>query len=573
MTLYLGRTLDLAAEYRLRTVQCLVNSDYTKSSIYTIETLILYVHGEYASRWDAEVGIWVIVGMIVRLSIRMGYHRDPSNYSGITPYQGEMRRRIWAFVRQMDTMFSFQLALPGMIRNTDCDTALPRNIFEDEFGPESKVLPPARPFTEPTPVSYMITKAQISFEFGTILEEINTVTGKSVNYDEILKRDNRLRELKSNMAPHLRLRPMEECTHDPATLLMQRFNLDIMWQKTMCVLHRKYIARARQNQRYAHSRRACVDASMEILRHQLKLHQESQPGGRMRTMKWFISSLTKADYLLGAMIVCLDLHYDSVSESMTERPPNYDMYFWTPAQRADMLQALETSQRLWKESAETSMEAYKAYNIIGVMLDKLRSSQKEQQKGPTTSEVFAQFDEENLKPEHSAAMTLGMLSGGLSPNTAAIFNNASVQSPRGTNYGNFDMTMGDSSASTGMTPNFSMDTSNPFASLNSVASPFSVFGNTGGAAMMDVPANLDWVSSFSSPHSLHTVVDIELGGMGFLHPERQRHRFILPVLSSQRSITNERRYPAAGRSLCFWKQRVYGCRAEYTWTMKASQVK
>ena len=121
----------------MRTVQCLVNSDYTKSSIYTIETLILYVNGEYAVRWDAEVGIWVVVGMIVRLAMRMGYHRDPSNYPSLGPYQGEMRRRIWATVRQMDIMFSFQLALPGMIRKNDCDTALPRNMFEDEFGPDS----------------------------------------------------------------------------------------------------------------------------------------------------------------------------------------------------------------------------------------------------------------------------------------------------------------------------------------------------------------------------------------------------------------------------------------------------
>jgi hypothetical protein len=203
------------------------------------------------------------------------------------------------------------------------------------------------------------------------------------------------------------------------------------------------------------------------------------------------------------MVVCLDLHYDSLSENMTERPPNYDMYFWTPAQRADMLQALETSQRIWKESAETSMEAYKAFHIIGVMLDKLRCPQKgQQQEGPTTNEVFAQFDDENLKPEHSAAMTLGMLSGGLSPNTAAMFNNAGMQSPRGTNYANFDTNMGDSSASTGMTPNFSTDNSNPFASLNSVASPFSVFGNTGtGAGMLDVPANLDWVCCLIPPSS------------------------------------------------------------------------
>jgi len=169
------------------------------------------------------------------------------------------------------------------------------------------------------------------------------------------------------------------------------------------------------------------------------------------------------------------------------------LYFWTPAQRAEMLQALETSQQIWKESQETSMEAYKASNIIGVMLEKLRCPQGKPAEGPTTSEVFAQFDDANLKPEHSAAMTLGMLSGGLSPNSAAIFNSA-LQSPRGTSY-NFDMSMGgdSSGASTGLTPNFGADVANPFTSLNSVASPFSVFGNAGsGTGMMDVPANLDW---------------------------------------------------------------------------------
>lgn len=491
-----GRTLELAAEYRLRTVQCLVNSDYTKSTIYTIETLILYLQGEYAVRWDAEVGIWVIVGMIVRLAMRMGYHRDPSNYQNVTPYQAEMRRRVWSFVRQMDTIFSFQLALPSMIRSTDCDTQLPRNIFEDEFGPESKTLPPARPNTEPTPVSYMIAKASISHEFGIILEEINAVTGKGTSYDEILKHDNNLRELKNNMPPHLRLRPIDECMHDPATLLMQRFNLDILWQKTICVLHRKYIARARRNSRYAHSRRACVDAALEILHHQANLHRESQPGGRMRTMKWFISSLTKHDYLLGAVIVCLDLHYDSISESLTEKPASYDMHFWTPEQRADMLQALETSQQIWKESAETSLEAYKASQILGIMLEKMNNARKAKSEGPTSTEVFAQFDDANLKPEHSAAMTLGMLSGGLSPNSAAMFNNLS-QSPGGTRYSNLDMNMGEASGSTGLTPNYNMDsTMNPWANLNSVASPFSVFNNVdSGPAMMDMPANLNWVSS------------------------------------------------------------------------------
>jgi hypothetical protein len=51
-------------------VQCLVTSDYTRSVENTIETLVLYVHGEYSMRYDAEVGLWVIAGIIVRLAMR-----------------------------------------------------------------------------------------------------------------------------------------------------------------------------------------------------------------------------------------------------------------------------------------------------------------------------------------------------------------------------------------------------------------------------------------------------------------------------------------------------------------------
>lgn len=82
-----GRTLELANEYRLRTVQCLVKSDYTKPNEYTVETMILYVFGEYSSRWDADLGLWLIVSLIVRIAFRMGYHRDAKWFPSITPFQ------------------------------------------------------------------------------------------------------------------------------------------------------------------------------------------------------------------------------------------------------------------------------------------------------------------------------------------------------------------------------------------------------------------------------------------------------------------------------------------------------
>jgi len=83
-----GRSLELAAEYRLRTVQCLVAADYTKPVEYTVETMLLYLFGEYSSRWDADLSLWIITSIITRIAFRMGYHRDAEWFPSITPFKG-----------------------------------------------------------------------------------------------------------------------------------------------------------------------------------------------------------------------------------------------------------------------------------------------------------------------------------------------------------------------------------------------------------------------------------------------------------------------------------------------------
>lgn len=82
-----GRAMELASLYRVRTVQCLVIADYTKPVEYTVETMILYVFGEYSSRWDADLGLWLIGSLITRVAFRMGYHRDAKWFPSITPFQ------------------------------------------------------------------------------------------------------------------------------------------------------------------------------------------------------------------------------------------------------------------------------------------------------------------------------------------------------------------------------------------------------------------------------------------------------------------------------------------------------
>ncbi|KAB5522818.1 fungal-specific transcription factor domain-containing protein [Coniochaeta sp. 2T2.1] len=521
-----GRTLEMAAEYRLRTVQCLMTGDYTKPSEYTVETMLLYMFGEYSSRWDADLALWLITSLITRLALRMGYHRDGKWFPSISPFQAEMRRRTWALVRMSDIMFSHQVSLPSMIYEHDCDTAMPSNIFDEEFGPDTKVLPPARPPAEPTPISYMISKIALCFELGNILQATSRIKNQ-IHYDDVLRFDARLRELREELPPHLKMQPLEG-SHDPLTLIIARFNIDILYLKIMCLLHRKYMSRARHNPRYAHSRRSAIEASMETLKHLSNLYRESQPNGRLRSIKWYVASIAAKEFVLPAMLVVLDLHYDSMAErgGGQMRQESQSQYFWTPEQRADMISTLDVTQRIWSGMAEDSMEAMKASNILEIMLERIKNPPPMGTPLPLPTSTDPNlrsanlFDNPNLQPEHSAAMTLGMLSGGVSPNSAAAAAafGAGIQSPGGTTYPNpMDLGLGgQGGGEQGGMPDFG--SAGLFGGVpGNPASPFSTMfgalaggpGEVGGGGVPDFGGGgFDWVSLLSLPFTSHVKVVI-----------------------------------------------------------------
>jgi hypothetical protein len=218
-----GKAMDMAGSFRNSVAQCLTLADYTKPHRFLIETLVFHLYGDFSQTRDADISIWVLSGVIARLAMRMGYHRDSKMFPNITPFQGEMRRRVWAFVRQADLLFSFQVGMPSMLRTTDSDTDLPRNLYDDDFDEDSKELPPARQISEPTPISYLITKARLTYAFGRVNEHYSAVSSSS--YDKVMEIDADLRRGRDLIPDHLQIRPLDECQLDPINLIMSRFSV------------------------------------------------------------------------------------------------------------------------------------------------------------------------------------------------------------------------------------------------------------------------------------------------------------------------------------------------------------
>jgi hypothetical protein len=361
-----GTSKILSEMYRTRAAQCIVAADITKPTDSMIETLLIYSLVEYYDQTDGDITVWMISGLIMRIALQQGYHRDPSQHSDISPFQAEMRRRLWMIVSQHELLFAVQLGLPKIIRYAECDTVSPRNLYDEELDEDMTELPPSRPEVEMTPISYQIAKSRILRAFGYVIEHLHIVEEQP--YESVMRLDAGLIESHKMIPPHLRLRSDDEMQNEPPGSLMEKYVLEHFYHKAICVLHRKYLNCFLADDTYAYSRMTCIVSAQELLRQQVSLHSECQPGGRLERIKWYRFSLIKHDFLLAAMVLCLAIYNDKrqggAEEADSVREINMD-------QRAEIFAALQRGQRIWAEVAYDCADSKRALTILTTVLEKL----------------------------------------------------------------------------------------------------------------------------------------------------------------------------------------------------------
>ncbi|KAL3262816.1 hypothetical protein ABHI18_002400 [Aspergillus niger] len=406
-----GEATEAVQRLRHLTAQCLVQSNYTVPGRFKVEALFFYTMCEFFRSEDAQVGVSFLLNMTIRLAMRSGYHRDPQQFPNISPFEGEMRRRVWAIMRQLDVLISFQVGVPRGIQDWQQDVEPPRNISDEEFGESTVELPPSRPETELTTTSYIRGKSRLMAIFGKISDL--AYSRDPMTYDEILALDRQLEEAR-DLVPHaFKIRPLDQCFVDSSYLILRRYTLELLYQKARCVLHRRYLGEVHTNPRYAYSRWVCMSASKEILRHQADIYHETQPGGLLYRDRQFPNSLQTADYLLAAMIICLDL-----SQNPTGTPPgstDEDMAVVIRG-REELLSTIETSHRIFEQQRRRSADAQKAYAALTIMLRRLKAqkldseqlaSAQQQPYESSNGQSYPVVDPMGITPEYQSLDVIG----------------------------------------------------------------------------------------------------------------------------------------------------------------------
>jgi transcription factor-like protein len=348
-------------EYREKTVQCLLAGNYTKPGQYTIETLLLYFMTEHHHHTDAQFGNWILMGLITRIAMRLGLHRDPSHMSKISAFSGEMRRRLWTAIVQTDLTTSCQMGLPKMVRESCYDTQEPSNYFDEDLDEDMMELPEPRPDSCLTPILYICARNKLLSVFSKIADITTSV--KPSSFAEAWELDNELVQARSAIPAGLQFNLFSPLLVNRQDVMIYRIYLDTVFQNARCILHRKYLIPARTNEQYTKSRVTCIEAALALLHHQQTWDLESKPGGQFEMHKSKITSFWNHGMLLAAAVLCVDLNRDLEDGLINEK-------YWEEGNRKEIFEALRNAQRVLKKSWSVSAESRKGAAAIAVVLSK-----------------------------------------------------------------------------------------------------------------------------------------------------------------------------------------------------------
>ncbi|KAG9789457.1 Zn(2)-C6 fungal-type transcription factor mpsB [Exophiala dermatitidis] len=340
--------------------QCLQLGGYVRPKKYAVEALAIYAQCTYMATIDPSREVGALMGILVRLAYRSGYHRDPSHFPHLGVFEGEMRRRTWAMLQQCDLMTSFQMGLPNLIPPSSWDTQLPRNLLDSDFDEHTTTLPPSRPPEDPTPLLYFIAKSRLMTTFGKICAHV--ISFRESSQEEIMALDAEMRAVYASTPEILRIRPMAQSYADPAYLVMVRLNCAFLYQKSLCVLHRKYMTQG-WYARYPASTQACLDAATAITKHMLDLHKELQPGGQLYNDRWMLSSFTMNDFYLACMVLCLGLSI------WKKANPGKNVV----TENEDLFKLLKAAFAICEECTINSNEARRVTDVLRVVLRQMGS--------------------------------------------------------------------------------------------------------------------------------------------------------------------------------------------------------
>ena len=307
-----------AERFLTASAQCINLGGYTRPKKHLIAALLLLAQSQYTQRLDPSREVRMLIALTSQLAFQAQLHREPPR--NLTPFDAEMRRRLWLGARHFEIQVACQFGVPAVIPYNSYDVSPPRNLHDEDISEEMTTLPEGRDWSEPTIVTSFLIKARLMDVLSEVYFRAMSVKADSDDHADahIMRLDADIRTEHDAIPAKYQLRPIGESYADSEGIIMSRMTLEFMFQKTLCILHRRRMAEGNE-----HSRKVCIDAACKIIKETTDLVAEFQQGRQLHGKGYILTSTMVNDFLLAGMILCLGVVAEE--RSSTRRRNNADI--------------------------------------------------------------------------------------------------------------------------------------------------------------------------------------------------------------------------------------------------------
>ena len=240
---------------------------------------------------------WTSAGVLLRLAISAGLHRDASTanmpYAAssnkkISTFDGEMRRRIWTTILELELYAALERGMPAMMEHVFEDCGYPMNLEDEEFDQSTEHFPSSKPMSRCTRSSFQCL-SRSSWSLRAKLMSLINDPRSQMPYEHVLIYDEEIVE-------HLENIP---CWNDSEGLVPQTL-LQLQLHRLRVLLHRPYARAEPRCSRYEYSAIVHYRSAVAIL----DFHQQLS-----QTDNCFLY-LLRNDIAIAALSICYTISTD-----------------------------------------------------------------------------------------------------------------------------------------------------------------------------------------------------------------------------------------------------------------------
>ncbi|KAI1138012.1 fungal-specific transcription factor domain-containing protein [Hypoxylon sp. FL0543] len=149
---------QLINKYRFATEQALARANFlVTSELVVLQAFTLFL--VLVRRYDDTRFAWTLTGLAIRISQSLGIHREGTKFDDLSPFDVEIRRRLWWAICILDIRSAEDQGTELTIAERTFDTQFPLNINDADISPEMTEFPEEK--IGPTDMTFCLIRYEI----------------------------------------------------------------------------------------------------------------------------------------------------------------------------------------------------------------------------------------------------------------------------------------------------------------------------------------------------------------------------------------------------------------------------